>query len=468
MFEVAIIGGGVVGSAILNKLTRLGISAVLLEKNLDVATGSSKANSGIVHAGFDCHENTLKAKLNVRGNALYEKLCKQLKVPFKRVGAIVCGNDFNMVETLYKRGIQNNVKDMEILDRNKLESLVPNICDNICCGLLAKTSGIVSPFVLSIALCEEAVLNGGVVKFNFEFTKIEKMGDYYNLYSRFDDCIQAKFIVNAAGFGYNDVAEILQTEKYPIVFRLGEYYLLDTTAANLVNYTIFPLPSEAGKGVLISPTIDGNIIIGPSAVNINEFIEDTTIDGLEIVKKNANTILKNIPLNKNIRVFGGVRVIVGDDFIIEKSVKNQNVINIAGICSPGLTAAPAIAEMIAELLGYNNLKEKKMIERKAIEQLNGKTLQKQNELIKKDRLYGKIICKCEMVSEKEIVDAIHSPLKPISIDAIKRRTRAGMGRCQGVFCTMKVAQIISRECNIPIEQVLKENMGSNLVLGEIK
>lgn len=466
IYDIAVIGGGVVGCAIANKLTRLNQKVVIIEKNSDVATETSKANSGIIHAGFDATPGTKKAILNVRGASLMPKLCEELQVDLKVNGALVIGSDMAKVQELYDRGIQNNVQDLEILDREQLLQILPNINDNITCALFAKNSAIISPYKLTIALAEEAVLNGADIVFNYFTNGIEKQDDYYIL-SNGRENICARKLVLACGGEHNEIARILGTTTYDIKYRRGEYFLLDRDAMD-IKYTIFPLPNKDSKGILISPTIHNNIIVGPTSTlceNNEAIISDS---GLNEIKTNANGMLNNINLKKTIRVFSGVRTLVDKDFVIEKDKLNGDVINVTGICSPGLTASPAIAEEVARLLGLDISKEKQMIRRKEIQKISELSHEQLDELIKIDSNFGKIICRCEMVSLAEILDAIHSPLKPISLDAIKRRTRAGMGRCQGGFCFMKIMEIIAKEKNISIDDVVKENLNSRIIVGNSK
>lgn len=466
IYDCAIVGGGIVGCAVLNKLTRIGKKVILIEKNSDVATGTSKANSGIVHAGFDAKPNTLKAKLNIRGAELYPKLCKELNVSLVNNGALVIGNDMAKVQELYNRGQENGVKGLEILDRNALKQKLPVISENITCGLYAKTSSIVSPYKMTIALAEEAVLNGASVVFNFSTTKVEKNSDYYVI-SNGEKEIQAKKIILAVGGEHNEVASIFGASTYDIKYRRGEYYLLDVGAIDIKAFTIFPLPSKDSKGVLVSPTVSANVIVGPTSILTDSYDTVTTKEGLDEISSRANEMLTNVDLRKNIRVFSGVRTLVGDDFVIEKDKNNEDIINITGICSPGLTAAPAIAEYVVEMLGYED-SEKEMIRREECPKIKNLPVSEIDKLIKKDNRYGKIVCRCETVSEAEIIHAINSPLKPRSLDAIKRRTRAGMGRCQGGFCFLKVMEIIARECNMTIDEVTKENLASRIIVGDIK
>jgi len=465
IYDAVVVGGGIVGTAILNKLTRLNKNVLLIEKNNDVATGTTKANSGIVHAGFDAKPNTLKARFNVRGAQLYTKLCSELGVPLINNGAVVIGNDMKAVEELYNRGIQNGVKGLEILDNLKLKSMLPSITDNITCALYAKTSSIVSPYKMAIALAEESVLNGASVLFNYETKKLTKIDDYYVL-SNGEKEICAKKIILAVGCEHNNVADIFGTTKYDIKYRRGEYYLLDVGAMDINALTIFPLPSKDSKGVLISPTVSGNIIVGPTSILSDTSDTVTTKAGLEDIASKANSMLNNVNLRKNIRVFSGVRTLVGDDFVIEKDKNNPDIINVTGICSPGLTAAPAIAEYVADMMGISG-SEKIMKKRMEPFKIKNLPLSEVDKLIKNDERYGKIVCRCENISEKEIVDAINSPLKPMSLDGIKRRTRAGMGRCQGGFCFSKVMEIIARERNISIDEVVKESANSRIIVGDI-
>lgn len=466
IYDFAVIGGGVVGCAILNKLTRLNKKCILIEKGKDVAVGATKANSGIVHAGFDAKEGTLKAKLNVRGAELYESLCAELSVPYIRNGAVVIGNDINVVNELYNRGISNGVKNLEILDKNALTELLPTITDNVTCGLYAKSSAIVSPYEMAIALAEEAVINGANAIFDYNINSFKNTQDYYTL-SDGNVEINARKIIVCVGAGHNKLADIIGNFKYDIKFRRGEYYLLDKNSMDINNLTIFPLPTKDSKGVLVTPTTSGNIMVGPTSILCEHSKTVTTVEGLDDIAKKSSEMLSNVNLRKNIRVFSGVRVLVGDDFVIEKDKNNEDIINVTGICSPGLTAAPAIAEYVCDILNISG-NEKDMIRRIENKKISKLSTEEINELINEDSRYGKIVCRCENISEKEIIDAINSPLKPITLDAIKRRTRAGMGRCQGGFCFSKVMELIAKERNISIDDICKENGNSRIIVGDIK
>ncbi len=467
IYDVAILGGGIVGTSVLNKLTRLGVKAILLEKGSDVSVGTTKANSGIVHAGFDAKTGSLKAMLNKRGSELFPKLCEELGVPYKQNGAIVIGNDMAKIKALYDRGIANGIQGLEILDREALLAKLPTITDNITCGLFASTSAIVSPYKMAIALAEEAVINGASALFNFD-TKSFKKGDNGYIISDGTQEIEAKKIVLAVGAEHNNIAKVFGAQEYPIEYRRGEYYLLDVGAMDTSGYTIFPLPTEHTKGVLITPTVSNNYIVGPTSIPSDSYDTVTTKEGLAEIANNALSMLTNVNLKKNIRVFSGVRTIVGDDFVIEKDKNNADIICVTGICSPGLSAGPAIAEMVSTLLGFAG-EEKKDIKRLPKKNhIKGLSTKELNALIKKNSAYGRIVCRCELVSEAEIVEAINSPLKPMSVDAVKRRTRAGMGRCQGGFCFSRVMELIARERGISIDEVTKENKDSRIIIGDIE
>lgn len=466
IYDAIIVGGGVVGTAIFNKLVRIGKRVALIDKASDVATGASKANSGLVHAGYDPEPGSLKAKLNVRGSELFPKLSKRLHVPYKRIGALVVGGEREMIERLFERGKQNGVKNLSILNREGLLKMVPDLKEGNDYALYAKTAGVVSPYLLTIALADEGVLNGGKVFLEEDLEKVERDGEIFKLTTK-KNVFFAKNIINSAGAGYNEVARLLNSEEYPLIFRRGEYFVFANTTKLDVPCTIFPLPTKLGKGVLITPTVDGNFLVGPTSED-GENITKTTDNGLNDIKKKAGLMLNNINFKIAIREFSGVRVISGDDFIIEKSQKQKGVINLAGICSPGLSSAPAIAEYVAKLLGYD-LKEKEGLkELKDYTLLKNLPISKQKELIKQNPDYGEVVCKCEKITKGDILSALNRPLKIISVDGIKRRTNAGMGVCQGGFCFTKVVKLILKSRKIRYEDVLKENRGSEVAVGNIR
>lgn len=465
-YQLLVIGGGVIGCSIFNATVKSGYSTLLIDKASDVATGASKANSGLVHAGFDAKPGTLKAKFNAEGNKMYPSICKRLGVPLKKIGALVVGNDMAEVKRLLERGKKNNIDGLSILNREELIKLEPNLADQIICGLYAKNAYIVSPYLYSICLAEEAVINGGDILLNNNIVKVSKHNNGYLVQTESQTFTTSK-IVNCAGAGFNDVCKILGTTPIDLKFRRGEYYVLDHSEANLVSHTIFPLPSVTGKGVLITPTIDGNILVGPTSI----FSDDRTIttsEGLAEIKAKGSSILKDIPFKKVIRTFAGIRSVSGDDFVIKLSPENQDIVYAGGICSPGLSSAPAIAKYITELIGFKynpNIKTKKIKPYQLIKDL---PLASQRAKISKNNKYGKIVCKCENISEGEIIDCLNRPIKVFSTDAVKRRVRVGMGRCQSGFCLDKTIAIIAEHNNIKLEDILKENRGSNIIIENVR
>lgn len=465
IFDCIVIGGGVVGANIFNSLVKSGYDCLLIDKASDVSTGASKANSGLIHAGFDAPQGSLKAKLNVEGNKMYPQICKRLGLPLKKIGALVVGDDEQQVQTLFHRGIANGVRELEVLNREELLKLEPHLQSDITCGLYAKSAYIISPYLLTICLIEEGVVNGGQVLLD-TYAKQVKKQQHFVLETN-NGTIFAKKIVNCAGAGYNDVAAVLGTEQFDIQFRRGEYYVLDSSQFGLVNHTIFPLPSKKGKGVLITPTIDGNILVGPTSTQ-SEYSTKTTSDGLTEIKQKSSQLVDNINLKTTIRTFAGVRAICGNDFVIENSKIDHDIINICGICSPGLSSAPAIAKMVVGLLGYeyNPIKRDKKIQPYLL--FKDMPTSDQNAIIQKDKNYGKIICKCENITAGDILFALNRPLKVVSTDGIKRRVRAGMGRCQGGFCLDGVIELISKHNKVDKSMVLKENKGSNHIISDIR
>ena len=465
IFDCLIIGGGVVGASVLNKLVRIGKRCLLIDKASDVATGASKANSGLVHAGYDPKPNTLKAILNVRGNHLYPKICKRLGIKLKKCGALVVGDDAQKVQELYERGQQNGVY-VEIWNQDQIRQKVPTINEDITVALYARDAYIVSPYLFTIALTDEAILNSGKVSLEEDLISVEKKNNLFEVKTK-KGTYYAKAIINSAGSGYNDVAKILNSEQYPIELRRGEYFVFDKGTKLNVPCTIFPLPTKLGKGVLVTPTIDGNYLVGPTSEESDNSTA-TTSKGLADIKQKSGMIVSNLSFKNAIREFAGLRTICGDDFIVEKSKKVDGVINLAGICSPGLSSAPAIAEMVVKLLGFKN---KELADLKKIEpyvMFKDLPKSKQKELAKEDKNFSAIVCKCEQITKGDVIRALNRPLKIASVDGVKRRTNAGMGRCQGGFCFTHVVRAIAEQRHIPFEEVKKENRGSEVCIGDIR
>ena len=466
VYKYLIIGAGVVGTNIFSALARKGESVCMVDNALDVSTGASKANSGLVHAGFDAEPGTKKAMLNVLGNKMYESEAKRLSLPIRKTGAYVVGNDLKKLKELYNRGVKNGVEGLSLLSNNDLKNKLPMLNPEIGYALHAENAYVISPYMFTICLTEEGIINGGNVILGYDIKKIKKNNNVF-IVTNGETEIYAEYIINCAGAGYNDIAKLIGSEKYDIVFRRGEYYVLDSTLKDLVPSTIFPLPTSAGKGVLVTPTVDGNILVGPNS-EICEYSTKTTSSGLKYVKEQSMITVPNINFKKTIRIFSGVRCVVGDDFVIEKSKTIPNVVNIAGICSPGLSAAPAIALYVLNLLGLDTNIPKNTKKIKPYVFFNTLSRAKQNSKILENPKFGKIVCKCEGISEGEIEEALNRPLKCFTVDGVKRRTRAMMGRCQGGFCMSKVIELIAKNNKMTVFDVNKENKGSQIIVGEVK
>ena len=475
MYDVVIIGAGVSGCAIARELSRLELKTAVLERALDVCEGTSKANSGIVHAGYDAVPGTLKARLNVAGSRKMEALSKELDFPYRRNGSLVLcfdEKDLHKLTELQERGKANGVEGLRILNRQELTELEPGVGEQAVAALYAPTGGIVCPFGLTIALAENACANGVEFKFNTEVEGMEKIDEVFRIKTS-QGTLQARCVVNAAGVYADKIHNMVSEKKMTIIPRRGDYFLLDKTAGSHVKRTIFALPNKFGKGVLVSPTVHGNLIVGPTAIDIEDKEGvNTTREGLDEAAKKCAVTVKNVPLRQVITSFAGLRAHQeGHEFIIEELKDVPGFVDCAGIESPGLTSSPAIGCMVADLVrGILNLEEKTdfIATRKGI--LNPETLSidERNALINEQPAYGNIICRCEMVTEGEILDAIHRPLGAKSLDGIKRRTRAGMGRCQAGFCSPKTMEILSRELSLDMQKITKSGGNSALVVGTNK
>lgn len=472
MYDVAIVGAGVIGSAIARELSKYKVNACVIEKDEDVCNGTSKANSAIVHAGFDAKPGTLKAKLNVRGNEMMDQLSKDLDFPFKRNGSlVVCTKDQDpaLLEELLEKGKKNGVPDLRILDRDELIAMEPNLADDVVKALFAPTGAIVCPFHLTMAFAENAADNGVEFFLNTEVKNIAKSGDHYEIKTD-KETIEAKVVVNAAGVYADELNNMVSENKLSITARRGQYMLLDKSAGDHVTKTIFQLPSKMGKGVLVTPTVHGNLLVGPTAEDIDDKEGvNTTGAGLDSLGATAAQSVKNVPLRQVITSFAGLRAHeAAGDFVIGESEDAEGFFNAAGIESPGLSSAPAIGELVASQVAAKlGLSKNPNFNgtRKGIVNPANLSIEERNELIKKQPAYGNIICRCEMISEGEILDAIHRTLGARSLDGVKRRTRAGMGRCQAGFCSPKTMEILEREVPMSMFDVTKNGKDAKIVFG---
>ena len=471
-YDVTIIGGGVTGAAVARELSRYQLKTCLVERTEDVCSGTSKANSAIVHAGYDAATGSIKAAMNVEGNRLMEELSKDLDFSFRRNGSLVLcfsEDDRPALQALYERGIANGVPDLKIISGDEVRAMEPNVTDEVVAALYAPTGGIVCPFGLTIALAENACDNGVEFKFLTEVTNITRIEGGYQLSIKGKEDITTRFVVNAAGVHADVFHNMVSEHKIEIVPRKGDYCLLDQEAGKHVDKTIFQLPGKYGKGILVAPTIHGNLLIGPTATDIQdkEGTYTTAAELAEAMKKSAISV-KNIPYRQVITSFSGLRAHeASDEFIIGEAA--EGFFDAAGIESPGLSSAPAIglhlAKMIAEKAGAKE-KTDFIATRKGIPHVSAMAREERAALIKERPDYGTIVCRCENVSEGEIVDSIRRTLGAKSLDGIKRRVRQGMGRCQAGFCTPRTMEILSRETGIPMEEICKNQPGSEMITGE--
>lgn len=476
MLDVVIIGAGVMGAATAYELAKYDLKVKVLEKEHDVSNGTSKANSGIVHAGYDAKEGTLMAKYNALGNAMYENLCKEIDAPFKRTGSLVLAfseEDKEHLNLLYNRGIKNGIPGMKILNQEEVFKMEPNVSKEVVAALYAPTAGVTGPWEVTIKLLENAAINGVEVETDAKVEKIEKLAEGYKIILADGREYETKVVVNAAGLYADDMNNMVSNKKIKITPRAGEYYLLDKVQGNLVNTVVFQCPTKVGKGVLVAPTAHGNLIVGPTAtLSDNKEYVGNTLAGLDAVREAAVKSVKDINFRDNIKNFNGLRAESDQpDFIIGEVEDAPYFFNIAGTKSPGLTSAPAIgldvANMIVEKLGNVN---KKTEHKKNKPQIHFMELSNEEkaEVIKKDPRYGRIICRCESITEGEIVDVIHRMVGAKTVDGVKKRCRPGMGRCQGGFCGPRVQEILARELNKKLDEIVQDKVGSYILTGETK
>ena len=472
-YDVIVIGGGVVGTAVLRSLSAYKAKVLLLEKSSDVASGASRANSGIVHAGYDAEPGTKKAYFNVKGAAMFPSLTRDLHVPYKMTGSLVAAREGGLpaLEELKRRADLNGVK-AEILPAEKVRALEPNVSSEILYALYAPEAGVVSPYKLTIAQADHAVVNGAEIRLEEKVVALAKRGDEFLVRTDRGEYV-ASYVVNAAGAGAAEVNGLIGEEAPVETHAVGDYYILDSTAAGVVNTVVFPLPDEKGKGILVAPTADGNVILGPTSRKVpHDEAErcEVTPEGLALVREGVLRLIPSVDLRKVIRVYAGTRTAVGGDFIIEESARFPRYFMLLGICSPGLTSAPAIGEYVAGEAAASLGLEKKQsmlplphkfrLSEASAEEIRGKVLS--------DPAFGRIVCRCEKVTEGEILAAIRSPLPARTVDAVKRRVRAGMGRCQGGFCRPRVMEILSRELGVPLSEIRLGDAGSEIAPYEVK
>ncbi len=481
IYDIVIIGAGVTGSVLAHKLAKYKLDCAVVEAGCDVASGASRANSAIVHAGFDAEPGTLKAKLNVKGCAQMAELAHQLDVPYKNNTSLVVAygeEDEETLQTLLERGRTNGVPNLEIIDKQRLKELEPDISSEATAALYAPSAGIICPYELTIAAAENAAINGTEFFFDFRVDKIEASDGIFSICS--GDCeIKSRFVANCAGVHSDEIARMVDPDfQINIIPRRGEYLILDKSEGKTVSATLFMVPSKVGKGVLVTPTVDGNLLVGPNAHEVLEKGDtSTTAMGLEEISTGAKRLVPNANLRAVITSFAGVRPTPSThDFHIEPAKSAEGFLNLVGIESPGLASSPAVADYAVEKLrtmglelvnreDYNPYRTENGHMQKPFREL---TDTEKAELCKAEPAYGKIVCRCEMVTEGDILAAIHRPIGAKTIDMVKIRTRSGMGRCQGGFCSPRVAELIAKELNVPLDTITKRGSGSELLTGKTK
>ena len=472
MYDVAIIGCGITGAAAAFQLSRYRLRIAILERENDVALGTTKANSAIIHAGYDPKPGSLMARLNVRGAELARQLCPALGVPYSPCGSFVLAfspAECHTLKELYSRGLANGVEGLALLSGDEARALEPNLSGEAEGVLYAPTAAICSPWEYCLALAETAVRNGAELHLDTAVTGAQATDGGWLLHTTQGD-IATRFVINAAGVDAQAVHELAASADFTIRPARGQYYLLDKSEGSRVGRVIFQCPNEKGKGVLVAPTVHGNLIVGPDSVPVEGEDTSTTADGLRFVRETAAKSVPSVQINQSIRNFAGVRA-TGDtgDFIIDWAA--PGFLDLAGICSPGLSAAPAIGEYAAELLERDGLTlEKKdgfICERRRV-RFKELSPDERAALVEREPAYGRVICRCETVTEGEILECLRGPIPPRSVDGVKRRVNAGMGRCQGGFCGPRVVEILAREGNVPMGDIVQDRAGTWLLARETK
>ena len=467
MYDVAIIGSGIVGAACAYRLSRFNLKTVVIEKNNDVCCGTTKANSAIIHAGYDPKPNTLMARLNVEGSKMTQEICEKLDIPYKQIGSLVAAfseEEAKTIEELYQRGVKNGVQDIKVIGKDELKKLEPNISDEAVCALYAPTAAIVNPWEYGLAMAETAVRNGTEIMLEAEVTGIDKKENSWNIHTAKGD-IEAEYVINAAGVNSDDIHNMVAEETFRILPSAGEYYLLDKSEGTRVSHIVFQCPNKEGKGTLVAPTVHGNLIVGPNSVSGDKEDISTKTASLDFIRETALKSVPSIAFRENIRNFTGIRAnSTINDFIIEFAA--EHFLDLAGIKSPGLSAAPAIAKMAEEMLIENGLEaveKENFIDKRTHIVFKHLSAPVKNHVIYQNPAYGRVICRCETITEGEIIAALNSPIPPVSLDGIKRRAGSGMGRCQGGFCGPKILEIMAKFKNTDYENILQDNTGSYIL-----
>jgi len=477
--KVVVIGAGVVGSLAARELSKYDLDLTIIEKNLDIGWGVTKANSAILHAGYDDPIGSARAMFCASGNELYTQLSKELDFEIKRIGSYVIAlndEESKTVEELYRQGIMNKVPGLEIHDRKTLLEKEPNLNRDVICGLWAPTAGITEPWMVAIAAVENALANGAKLALNEEVIDFEKNNSKITKVITNKGSYEADLVVNAAGLFADKIAMLAGAEYVPLHPRRGEYILLDKKVGSTVSSVIFPTPTKTSKGILVLPTIDGGLLLGPTAVDLPAEMKEnlqTTQEGLEQIKSFTRNLVPSLDFSQTVKTFCGLRPESPQkDFFIGASKEVKNFVNLMAMRSPGLTAAPAIARYLVEHIVQEELglhlttKRDFNPIRKGIKKMVELSLQEWQEVVKRDPAAGRLICYCNEVTEAEIIEAIRRGAR--TLDGIKFRTRAMFGRCQGGFCSIKIMKILEREVGKDMSEVVLKSPESWIVDGKVR
>ncbi|ADQ15050.1 NAD(P)/FAD-dependent oxidoreductase [Halanaerobium hydrogeniformans] len=476
-YDVIIIGAGISGCAVAWRIARYDLDILLLDKEADIATGTTKANTAIIHAGYNADPKKLKGRLNNKGNIQIKEIVKDLNIPFEEIGSLVVGvegDDLSVLDDLLEKGKENGVEGLKIVDKEWLRENEPNIAENAVAALWAPTAGIITPWEFALAMAENAVVNGAEVQLETKVEDIIIEDDRVVGVKTNQGEFEADYVINAAGVYADEISKMAGVEKVDITPRKGEYYIYDHAKDYELNHVVFPIPTPISKGIVVAPTVEHNILIGPTSETVDSKEDlSTTPEGLKEVYTGAKKLFPELDLRDTIRVFAGLRAAdQSEDFVIEAAENVKGFVNVAGIQSPGLSSAPAIADLTAEILEEEGLKlseKDNIIEtREEPVRFYEMTNEERAEYVNEDKDYGQIICRCETVSYKEIVDAIHGPVGARTVNAVKRRTRAGAGRCQGGFCGPKVVEILADELGLDPTEIKQEEDNSKILDYKIK
>ncbi len=475
--DVLVIGAGAVGTAITRELTKYRLNVICVDKREDVGGDCSKSNSAIIHTGYDAKPGTLESELVVAANPRYDQLTEDLDIPFKRIGAIlpaITDEQFEQLPAIKEKAVKNRVYDVEYLSKEQILAMEPNLNPEVKGGLYIPRESIIDPFIFVVAMAENAVANGAKFMLNTEVTGIRKDGDTVVGAETTNGYIEADYIINAAGLFCDDIAAMVGKNDYYVNPRKGQFYILDKNTGCKVNHIVLPIPTKVTKGKLMCPTIHGNMLVGPTAEELEDkYDKSTNAEGLDSIRVDVQKLIPGVMLGDTITQYSGLRPNRNPEGLnIDTYDDVKHYVNLSGVRSTGLTNSVSCATYVASLLKEMGLKmewnENFISKRKGIVRFKELSKEEQHELIKKNPLYGNIVCRCETITEGQIVDAIHSPIPATTVDAVKRRLRAGMGRCQGGFCGPKVIEILARELNVDASEIRKGNSKSYMVCGKVK